>query len=121
MDIPETECIVSGTLSLVLYLSCLTGLAPLRFESVQKGWKIRPSKAVHVYGILLITIFVVFAILSLCSALVMEPRSFHMRNTLDRVVGVFTLLLLLPVGVVGALTGYKRMRNLTTYLAQVDK
>lgn len=56
MDSKNPDAFVSGALAVVLQVSRLVGIAPLRFVKQRGGWRISLSPYVHVYGCVLVTV-----------------------------------------------------------------
>ena len=50
------KCVIRGTLALVLRLGRVMGVAPLRFESIEDGYRVSISNNMKIYSHLLITI-----------------------------------------------------------------
>ncbi|XP_075984925.1 gustatory receptor for sugar taste 43a-like [Anticarsia gemmatalis] len=119
MEYSPTECTVTGALWFVLLVSSICGLSPLSFQKVPDGWKIKASRAANVYGIILIVVFSVGGTISFARSVMI--RTFHTKTTSDRVVGVATLLLILPVSLVAAFTGMERMNQLIHCLSQLEE
>ncbi|XP_075984118.1 gustatory receptor for sugar taste 43a-like [Anticarsia gemmatalis] len=123
MDLEEPlqkECTVSGTLSFVLRMSRLVGIAPLKFEKVRDGWRIRVSRFYSVYGFIVVIVFVLFAIVALMSDLAIDTeKAFRTTTNSNRMVWILDILVVGVVVIAGAYTGMNRMKYMIDCIAQL--
>ncbi|KAJ8713112.1 hypothetical protein PYW08_008416 [Mythimna loreyi] len=119
---PQTECVVSGTLCLMLRMSQVAGVAPLSFRRTAAGWSVRVSQVANFYGKTLSFILWFLSTITIAIDIVFKPeQSFRTRTNSTRIVWVADVATVGLVVCTAAFTGLMRMKTLTVYLLQLQE
>uniref|UniRef100_A0A2A4JIK5 Gustatory receptor n=1 Tax=Heliothis virescens TaxID=7102 RepID=A0A2A4JIK5_HELVI len=119
---PETECVVTGTLSMMLRMSQIAGVAPLSFRRTHGGWYIRTSRAANCYGKVLSFCLWFLSSFTIAIDIIIEPeRSFRTRTNSTRIVWLADVATVAMVVLTAAFTGISRMTCLLVYALKLEE
>nr|XP_049699385.1 gustatory receptor for sugar taste 43a [Helicoverpa armigera] len=119
---PDTECVVTGTLSMMLRMSQIAGVAPLSFRRTHGGWYIRTSRAANCYGKALSFCLWFLSSFTIAIDILIQPeRSFRTRTNSTRIVWLADVATVAIVVCAAAFTGISRMRCLTVYALKLEE
>ncbi|XP_059054024.1 uncharacterized protein LOC131848245 [Achroia grisella] len=118
----QPECIVSDATALVLCVSRIAGIAPLRFRRHRDGWLISVSPFAFVYSIIITSIIVSMGIAGLILDLEVDPsRSLRARSPTRRMLWIADFTVVILTMLVGVIGGPLRMNDMIRYLNQTNK
>ncbi|XP_022831861.1 gustatory receptor for sugar taste 43a-like [Spodoptera litura] len=118
----QKECVVTGTLCLMLRMSQLAGVAPIRFRRMHGGWCIRVSRLANFYGKSLSFMLWLLSTTTIAIDILIEPeRSYRTRTNSTRIVWVADVGTVGLVVCTAAFTGFSRMKCLMVYLLKLQE
>ncbi|CAH0696912.1 unnamed protein product [Spodoptera exigua] len=118
----QKECVVTGTLCLMLRMSQLAGVAPIRFRRMHGGWCIRVSRLANFYGKSLSFMLWLLSTTTIAMDILIEPeRSYRTRTNSTRIVWVADVGTVGLVVCTAAFTGFSRTKCLMVYLLKLQE
>ncbi|XP_059054013.1 gustatory receptor for sugar taste 43a-like [Achroia grisella] len=115
-----THCVVAGAHALVLRVSSIFGLAPLRFEPCGSGFSVSISNAMCIYSYILVTVLVVLTISGLVAEInVGLELAVRMSSTTSQVVSMCDILIVVLTAGAGVYGAPKRMRSMLKFMNSI--
>ncbi|XP_052751891.1 gustatory receptor for sugar taste 43a-like isoform X2 [Galleria mellonella] len=116
----STRCVVGGAHALVLRVSSLFGLAPLKFEACDGGYYVTISSAMCIYSYILVTVLVILTISGLVAEIkVGVELAVRMSSTTSQIVSMCDILVVVLTAGAGVYGAPKRMRSMLKFMDSV--